>query len=543
MRTGVFNVWSLSAIIVALLAGLPIFAVLAALFTGGGASDFLWRTTLPEYAANTALLMVIVGVLSTLIGVGVAWLVTATSFPGRGVLSWMLVLPLSAPAYIIAYLYTDLLSFSGPVQSFIRAFFDIAPGETYWFPEIRSLPGAALMLSLVLYPYIYLLSRAAFAAQSRSQFQAARSLGMSPTGAFFRVALPGARPAIVGGLALVLMETIADFGVADYFAIPTFSTGIFRTWLAMGDRPAAMELAGVMLLFVIVLITVESLSRRGRVTSNDRFSSAPPPFTLSPMLTLGAWVACATPIILGFIVPAAVLLSFAVTEGDTQSIATLWSYAGNSLLAASFTAAIAVGLALLLVYAQRQSPSGIGGGVFVKSGIRLATLGYALPGTLLAVGLLHPFAGVDQALTKFSRDTFGLEHGLLLTGSIALLVYALVVRFLTIPYNSVSSGMEKVSESMDAAARSLGASRGRVLRQIHIPLLRPSIVAGAALVIIDTLRELPATLILRPFNFETLATRVYRLASDERLGEASTAALIIVVVGLLPVFLLNRVRT
>lgn len=542
-RAGARNWWLVAALATALAASVPLIAVLSALFAvGDDASAHVWRTTAPEYALNTAALMAIVGALSTAIGVGVAWLVTAAEFPGRRTLSWMLILPLAAPAYIVAYLYTDLLTFSGPVQSAIRSTFNVGAGE-YWFPEIRSLPGAGLMLALVLYPYIYLLARTAFAAQSRSQFHAARTLGISPRGAFFRVVLPGARPAIAGGLSLVLMETIADFGVADYFAIPTFSTGIFRTWLAMGDRLAAMKLAGFMLLFVIALLAFETLSRRGQVVSADRLSSSPPPFTLSPLASLLAIVVCAIPITLGFVIPAAVLLNYALTHGDPLSFSTLWSYAQNSLTAAAFAAAIAAALALLLSYAQRQMGGGKTRKMFANSGIRIATLGYALPGTLLAVGLLSPLGAFDQTLTRFSRDVFGFNHGLLLTGSIALLVYALVVRFLTVSYNSVSGGMAKISPSMDAAARSLGARPARLIRQIHLPLLRPSLAAGALLVFIDVMRELPATLILRPFNFETLATRVYRLASDERLAEASTAALIIVVVGLLPVLALNRVRS
>ena len=483
-----------------------------------------------------------VGVLSTIIGVGVAWLVTIAEFPGRKALSWMLVLPLAAPSYIIAYLYTDLLSFSGPVQSAIRAAFDVGPGE-YWFPQIRSIPGAAIMLSLVLYPYIYLLARASFASQSRSQFQAARTLGLSPQSAFFKVALPGARPAIAGGLALVLMETIADFGVADYFSIPTFSTGIFRTWLAMGDRLAAMKLAGFMLLFVIALLAFESLSRRGSVASSDRLSSAAPPFKLSASGTALAIFCCALPITFGFIVPVAILLNFSLTQGDGQSWVLLWSYAQNSIGAASITSVIAVVLALLLVYAQRQMEANRFSGHAVKAGTRIATLGYALPGALLAVGLLGPLGSFDQTITRFSRETFGLSHGLLLTGSITVLVYALVVRFLTVSFNSINGGISKISRSMDAAAQSLGATPLRVLRQIHFPLLKSSLAAGAALVFIDVLRELPATLILRPFNFETLATRVYRLASDERLSEASTSALIIVAVSVIPVVVLNRMKT
>ncbi|MEM8986184.1 MAG: iron ABC transporter permease [Pseudomonadota bacterium] len=535
--------WTAAALGVAALSAVPMIAVFWASLAGGGVDGgHVWRTTALGYAANTAALMAMVGVMTGIIGTGVAWLVTAAEFPGRRVLSFLLVLPLAAPAYILAYLYTDLLSFSGPVQTALRETFGWRAGD-YWFPEIRSLPGAALMLSLVLYPYVYLLARAAFAAQSRSQFQAARTLGLSPGRAFLRVVLPGARPAIAGGLALALMETLADFGVAEYFSIHTFSTGIFRTWLAMGDRLAAMQLAGAMLVFVILLVGLEALTRRGRVVSADRLSAAAPPFKLSPLAGALACAACAAPVLFGFAIPAGVLVFYAATVGDGLSFATLWSYAQNSFVAAAVTAVIATALALLLAYAHRRASAGGKRGALTKSSVRIATLGYALPGALLAIGLLAPLGAFDQSLTRFSRNTFGLDHGLLLTGSLVILIYALIVRFLTVSYNSVGGGMEKISPAMDAAARSLGAGPSDVIRRIYAPLLRPSLAAGACLVFIDVMRELPATLILRPFNFETLATRVYRLASDERLTEASTAALLIVIVGVLPVLALNRFRT
>jgi len=530
-----------SALGAAIVTVVPMVAVLWALAApGSGEFSHVWGVMLPSYALNTLALMVIVGVLATLVGVTTAWLVTATDFPGRRLFSWLLVLPLAAPAYIVAYLYTDLLEFSGPVQTALRSAFQLGPGD-YWFPQIRSLPGAAIVLSLVLYPYIYLLARSAFAAQSRSQLLAARTLGLSPGRAFYQVVLPGARPAIAGGLALVLMETLADFGVVEYFGVPTFSTGIFRTWFAMGDQLTAMKLAGGMLLFVFVLVAAESFTRRGHVASDDRLSLSPP-FTLSAGASFAAILVCSVPVILGFVLPITVLFWLTLVQGDGLSIQTVMSFAQNSVLLAIVTAALATGLAVLLAYADRQTMGPSWRRTATKSAIRIATLGYALPGALLAVGLLGPLGSVDRAFARFLNQSLGLDVGLLLTGTIALLVYALLVRFLTVSFNSVSGGMAKIPLSMDAAARSLGATPRRVVQQVHVPLLGPSLAAGAALVFIDVMRELPATLILRPFNFETLATRVYRLASDERLAEASTSALIIVLIGILPVILLNRVR-
>lgn len=516
---------------------LPILVLLFHLFVPGSAAwDHLLETTLSGYIWNSLALMALVAVFSCLLGVPTAWLVAATEFPGKRTISWLLVLPLAAPAYVIAYLYTDLLDFAGPVQTWIRSSFGLAAGE-YWFPTVRSLPGAALLLSLVLYPYIYLLARNAFATRAGVHFEAARTLGHSPMSAFVRVALPAARPAIAGGLALVLMETLADFGVVDYFAIPTFSTGIFRTWIAMGEKLAAMKLAAVMLVFVIALIGFESLGRKGRFdsgTAHGKFI----PIELKGWARWGALVFCSLPVTIAFAVPMASLMVYSVTGGDQLLGRSFLDFLTNSVGVAVIAALIATGLALLLAYAQRLSDSPA-----TKMAIRVSTLGYALPGLMLAIALLGPIGDYDRALTGFLANNFGWTGGLVLSGTTVLLVYAYVVRFLTVSFNSVSGGLAAISPSMDAAARSLGETPGGVVRKIHIPLLRPSLAAAMLLVFVDVMRELPATLILRPFNFETLATRVYRLASDERLAEASTAALAIVLVGLLPVLLLNRVSS
>ncbi|MEP3050895.1 MAG: iron ABC transporter permease [Erythrobacter sp.] len=533
-----FDQWTLGALVIAGLAGLPLIAVLVSAPMGGmDAIGHLAASVLPRYLINTSALMAATGLIASFIGISAAWLVSTASFPGRKLFAWALVLPLAVPAYIAAYIYSDILAFSGPVQSALRAATGWQVGE-YAFPQIRSLPGAALILSLVLYPYIYLLARAAFSSQSLNQFRAARSLGAAPSRAFFRIALPAARPAIAGGLALVLMEVLADFGVAEYFAIPTFSTGIFRSWLAMGDKQAALKLAAIMLVFVAVLVALEASSRKGSVESRDPNRDERILIDLTAWQKLGAVIVCGIPVLLGFVLPALHLVMLALETGDSQRAPALWSYAKDSLWLGLAVAAVCCGAALLLAFARRRSD-----GKFLRGAIRFATLGYALPGALLAVGLLAPLGAFDQVITRFSRETFGLSHGLLLAGTSIILVYALSVRFLTVAFNSISGGLEKVPPSLDAAARSLGATPGAVLRRIQLPLLTPSLAAAGALVFIDTLRELPATLILRPFNLETLATRVYRLASDEKLAEASTAALLILAAGLLPVLLLNRTKS
>lgn len=530
--------WLIAALVIAALAGLPMAAIAWGALAGGGErlAD-LAATVLPTYIANTALLMLLAGGLAAITGTGCAWLVAATDFPGRRLLGWALVLPLAVPAYIAAYIYADLLDFAGPVQSALRGVTGWGPGD-YDAPDIRSLGGGAFVLGIVLYPYVYLLARTAFATQSLTQFRAARSLGASPRTAFWRVALPAARPAIAGGLALVLMEVLADFGVAEYFAIPTFSTGIFRSWLAAGDKPAALKLAAIMLLFVIALIALEAATRRGRTDSRDGLAarrSDAPLVALTPWGKALALIACAVPVLLGFVVPAAYLGSLALSDVAQAAAGDLATYAKDSLWLGLATASVCLVAALLLAFARARSASRLTNGA-----IRLATLGYALPGALLAVGLLAPLGALDQSLTRFARDSLGWGGGLLLTGTSAILIYALSVRFLTVAHNTVSGGLARIPPGLDAAARSLGAGPARVLARIYAPLLTPSLAGAAALVFIDTLRELPATLILRPFNLETLATRTYRLASDERLVEAAIPALILLAAGLLPVLLLNR---
>ena len=523
------------------LAILPVLFVVLSLFQpDNGAWQHLTETILPSYIGNTLLLMGLVFVFATSIGVSTAWLVATTRFPGDRLFSWALVLPLAAPAYIVAYVYTDLLEYAGPVQSFLR---DMTGwGRTdYWFPQIRTLPGAALMISLVLYPYIYLFARAAFLQRSHTLFEVARTLGLTPLAAFWRVALPAARPAIAGGAALVLMETVADYGVVDYFGVPTFSTGIFRTWFALGEQTAALKLAALMFIVVATLVVIERASRRGEVSTSLARDAGTQPFRLRGFHAILAMLACALPVVLGAIIPICVLLSYTLKGGDGQLGAAYWGFVRNSVTVALIAAGLATLLALGLNYTLRLNNT-----VLNRYAIQISTLGYALPGTLIAVGLLAPLTGFDRQLASFLSSTFNISTGLILTGSIGALIYAYIIRFLTVSYNACHGGFESVPRTYDHAARTLGASPARLFSDIHFPLMRNSILAGIILVFVDVMRELPATLILRPFNFETLATRVYRLASDERLAEASTAALTIVLIGLIPVIslsLLTKNRT
>jgi len=499
-------------VVVALLA-LPMVALLVTLFAEASpAWPHLRATVLPDYLINTVLLAV------------------TQNFPGARWLAAALVLPLAAPAYVVAYVYTDLLDYSGPVQQTLRGWF----GSDIWFPQIRSLPGAAVILTLVLYPYVYLLARSAFVRQSSALFDAARTLGQGPWRAFFQVALPTARPAIAGGVALALMETVADFGVVEFFGVATFSTGIFRTWYAMGDQLAALQLAAWLFLVVLVLVLVEYFARRGRVANPVGHLPAP---RVSRLAGLRGWLAtglCLLPVIAGFGLPVGLLIGHHFSVGDPLIGRNFASFVSNSFWVAGLAAVIAAAVALLLSYRQRQ-PSLLG-----RLAVRMAALGYALPGAVLGLALLVPLTRFDRWLATVLRDEFGVNAGLLLTGTAAALVFAYVVRFMTAAYNAIDAGLTQVSPQIDAVARSLGASTYRVTRELHLPLLRPAVFTAVLLVFIDVLKELPATLILRPFNFETLATRAYRLASDERIAEAASAALVIVLLGLLPTLLVMR---
>ena len=521
----------LPVLFVATLVSLPIVVTLLSLaHPAGPIWEHLRETVLNEYLLNTLALMMLTGALSLLLGVSTGWLIGACQFRGRATLSWLLMLPLASPAYIVAYVYTDLLEVSGPVQTTLRSWLSLGINDLQ-FPPIRNLTGAAVLLSLVLYPYIYLLCRNSFAGRSGVQFDAARVLGHGPFSAFFRVALPAARPAVVGGLALVLMETLADFGVVSYFSVPTFSTGIFRTWLGLGDPQAALKLASFMLLFVIVLVGLEESNRRGAVDRGDIAGASQ--INLTGIRAFFAIAACVLPILLGFVIPAVTLAIYAADNVNAVTQAKFTQLALNSLLLAMAAGVGVTLIAWVLAYVKRLRPSRLTHGL-----IRVSTLGYALPGILLAVALLKPVGGFDAWL----METWSSLSTPLLSGSLFLLLCAYVCRFLTVAYQSVDSGFAGISHDIDAAARTLGTSTNEMIRKVHFPLLRPSIFAACLLVFVDVMRELPATLILRPFNFDTLATQVYRLASDERLAEASGAALLIVILGVLPAVLLQRTK-
>ena len=528
--------WTVLALLVAAVVSVPVLVVAGHVFVP---ATEIWghlvETVLPRYVRNTVYLAGGVGTGVLLIGVGTAWLVTMCRFPGQRFFEWGLLIPFAVPAYVVAYTYTGVLDFAGPVQSGLRAVFGWQSRADYWFPEIRSLGGAIAMMSLVLYPYVYLLARAAFIEQSVCTLEVSRTLGRGPWRSFFSVALPLARPSILAGLALALMETLNDFGTVQFFAVDTFTTGIFRTWLGLGEPAAAAQLAAILMIFVLALIALERSARGGAGFQHATQVYRPlPRYALSRGRALIAFLACFLPILLGFALPALVLAQWAVETREWID-RSFFRLAWNSFLLATTTGVLAVALAVLLAYGQRLRPSRLG-----SAAARVASMGYAVPGAVIAVGVLLPFAWLDNQLDAWMRAHWGVSTGLLLSGTIAALVFAYLVRFFAISFNTVEVGLARVTPSMDGAARTLGLGPGKTLRRVHLPMIRASLLTAGMLVFVDVMKELPATLIIRPFNFDTLATRVYEFAVDEQLQEASSAALAIVLVGIFPVIVLSR---
>lgn len=494
----------------------------------------LWSTVLGRYFLNTGVIIAGVAVGVLLVGVTAAWLVTMYRFPGRGILEWALLLPLAMPTYLMAYTYTDFLDFAGPVQTWIRATFDLGVGD-YWFPEIRSLTGAVFVFIFVLYPYVYLLSRATFIEQSVCVLEASRTLGSSPWLSFRTVALPLGRPAIAGGTTLALMEALADYGAVDYFAVDTFTTGIYRTWFGLGSPVGAAQLSALLLGVVCLLILLERLSR-GRRTfahSTSRYRSLPK-WKLHGWKAALAFAFCLLPVLIGFLIPGGLLLQLALRGGGIGVLADLTALMRNSFFLAAVTALLAVGASALMAYALRNRPHWTS-----RAATRVASLGYAIPGSVVAIGVLLSFGWLDRQIDWLAEAIFGISTGMLLGGTLAGLVFAYLVRFLAVSLQAVEAGLNKISPNIDQAGQLLGSGPFRVLSRLHAPMMKGSLLTAGLLVFVDVLKELPATLIIRPFNFDTLAVRVHHLASDERLAEAAFPALTIVGVGLIPVILLS----
>ncbi|HGG06720.1 MAG TPA: iron ABC transporter permease [Aliiroseovarius sp.] len=529
--------WSVSAFLIALIVLLPIASVIwLALFPVDNIWPHLWATTLPRYLKTTLILTVSVGTLSAAVGTGAAWLTSMYTFPGSRWLQWLILLPLAIPAYVGAYALVDFLEYAGPVQTGLRDLFGWRNARDYWFPEIRSLGSAIVILSAALNPYVYLLARAAFREQSGDAYEVARALGAGPFARFWRVGLPLARPAIAAGVAIVMMETVSDFGVVDYFAVQTLTTGIFTTWLEMGNAGGAAQIAMVILVLVLVLVGLEKTSR-----SKSRFyrlSRQQRPVTALPLRGVAGFVAaalCAVPFVIGFVLPVGVMASHAVSNADQWLAPGLMLALWHTVTIGGIAAIVTVAAALVLVYGVRMTRSRL-----PRRLLPLTTIGYAAPGAVLGVGILIPLAKVDNALADGIQTLTGYDPGLLLTGTAFAVILAYCVRFFAIAQGAADAAMERVSPNLPLAARSLGRTAGGTLRSIYFPLIKGSVGTALLLVFVDSVKELPATLLLRPFNYNTLSTRVYEQASLEQIGAAAPSALLVIAVGLAAVALMAR---
>ena len=530
------DAWSAGAVLIALTVLLPVLSVLWLAFHP---TENIWphllATTLPRYLGNTLILMGAVGILTACIGTGAAWLVTMYRFPGQGWVQWALLMPLAVPAYVGAYALVDFLEYPGVVQSLLRQIFGWTSARDYWFPQIRTRAAAVLVLSAALYPYVYLLARAAFREQSGAGYEVARALGVGPCGRFWRVGLPLARPAIAAGAAVAMMETINDFGVVDFFAVQTLTTGIFSVWLQAGNLGGAAQIASCMLALVVVLVTLEKFSRRkARFFTSARGLRPVTPQRLTGWRGGVALAMCLAPVMAGFVLPVAVIMSHAL-HADQWAAPGLGLALWHTLSAGGIAAGLTVLAGVFMVYGVRLS-----GHRLPLLLLPVTAIGYAAPGAMLGIGILIPLGAFDNRLADTVLSLTGTDPGLILTGTAAALILAYCVRFFAIAQGTADAALGRVSPSLPMAARSLGRTAAGTLRAVHLPLIRASIGSALLLVFVDCVKELPATLLLRPFNYDTLATRVHAKASLENITDAAPAALTITLVGLVAVALLAR---
>ncbi|WP_346907632.1 iron ABC transporter permease [uncultured Roseibium sp.] len=529
--------WQFGAIAVAALVLLPLASIVwIALTPTGEVWGHLLETVLPRSLWTTVLLMAGVGLTTAATGIGTAWLTTMCRFPGQKIMDWVLLIPLAVPTYIIAFAYVEVLDYTGPVQSTIRALFGFKTSRDYWFPEIRSLGGAIFVMGSVLYPYVYLTTRASFLIQSASILDVSRTLGASPFRLFFRIALPLARPAAAVGVSLALMECLNDIGAVTFFGVKTLTFSVYDTWLNRSSLGGAAQLALAMLVMVFALLWVERFGRRKqRFDQGGSKHRQPARFDLTGWRAAGAFLLCFLPVLAGFVIPGLLLADRASRRLEDLFGDTFLSAMWNSLSLATIASVVTVIVSVALAYALRLKS-----GPVLRFGVRLAAIGYAIPGTVLAVGILVPLAALDNFVDGQMKALFGFGTGLLLLGSGAGLIYAYMVRFLAVSYGQVEGGFGKISPHLDMAARTLGRTATKTLTQIHLPIIRPVLLSALLLTFVDCMKELPATILLRPFNFETLATTVFEAASREAFEDAALPSLAIVLVGLLPVIYLAQ---
>jgi iron(III) transport system permease protein len=531
-----YPVWMTFSLVMAVLLVLPVGAIF---YTSLGASDDLFAhlaaTVLSTYVLNTLLLTVSVMFLALILGVPTAWFMAMCQLPGERYLQWALVLPLAMPGYIVGYLYTDWFDYAGPIQSLLRDFTGWQRSD-YWFPDVRTLAGASVVLAMVLYPYVYLMARAAFMEQNVSLLQSARLLKCSPWQSFWRVSLPLARPAIAVGVSLVAMETVGDFGTVSYFSVNTLTTAIYDTWLGYSNLNTAAKISSAMLVIIFMLLACERYSRRRLKLFQNQFSSHEQlRYSLNGWRKWTVLFWCWSLVVIAFFLPLLQLIHFSFIYFEQSWGGEFSQYVFNSLQLSITTALIAVGIAIVVNFYQRLKPQRVS-----VLAMRLASAGYAVPGTVLAIGVMVPVLALDHGVNDLAKAQGWTRPGLLFSGSMFAIIFALLVRFTAVAVGSIESSLNKISPSLDMAARTMGRTVNSMLIQIHLPLIRRGCLVAGLLVFIESMKELNASLLLRPFNFETLATYVYNYASDEQLEIAAFPAVLLVLVGLLPLIIINR---
>ncbi|MFD2035727.1 ABC transporter permease [Belliella marina] len=528
-----WNKWTGFALLILLFVATPLFTILFKLFTSpGGSWSHIANNLLFGYFQNTLLILLGVAFSTFVLGVSTAWLVSNYEFPGRKYFEWLLILPLGFPGYIMAYTYVGLLDYTGPIQTFLRNTFGIQVKGSLL--DIMNLPGAIFILSITLFPYVFLIARSSFLQQSKTMQEASSLLGANRTKTFFKVALPMARPAIVAGIALASMEVLNDYGTVKYFGVNTFTTGIFRAWFSMGDATTAIYLAAILMLFVFVILYLESIQRGNRqyasVNGLNKPQARKEVSTKNKVLYTGI---CTALFLISFFIPFLQLLQWVFMTYEKVVNQEFFLLIFRSFGLAAVVGILVVILSIILLYALRLSPF-----KWVKSITKIATLGYAIPGAVIAVGVMIPLLSFDKWIynTVFSNSV----AGLFLSGTLFALTFAYIVRFMAVGYNPVEAGFQKIGIHVNEASRLLGVRSSKTLWKIDLPLIKSSIFSGILLVFVDVLKELPLTLILRPFNYQTLATKAFDMATNEMIAESANAALIIILTGIIPIIFLNR---
>ena len=528
---------TLGALFVASIIAIPILTIFYIAFS---ADDNIWphlaSTVLPGYITTTFIVLLGISVITVFIGVGLAWIITVYEFPMRRVMEWLCLIPLAMPAYIVAYAYGDLLDYTGFVQSNMRLIFGWSSIKDYWFPSVYSTSGAIFVMSFVLYPYVYLTSRAAFLRQSMTLIEVSSTLGKSSIYSFFHIALPMARPAIIIGLILVIMESMNEFAAFEYYGVDTLSVGVYITWLGKNNLGGAAQIAIFMLLFILLLMIIEKGLRKKRsFAQNNKSPIASNRIKLSKKRSSFVLIICAVPIFIGFLFPSIVLFDFVIERIFEIDVFEYASLLFNSLFLSICAAILTIILGVFLVNTYITSNN-----IIIRLSVSISRLGYALPGVVLALGVIVPLVTLDGYLKSIFGQYFNITIGLIFSGTMIAIIYAYVIRFLTISYGTIESGFVTLNPDIAAASRVLGQSKYSTLLKIQLPIIKPALIMSALLVFVDSMKELPATLILRPFNFDTLATHVYTYASLSQIEEAALPALTIVLTGLLPIILINR---